>query len=201
MRQRAVRRLWIMCVAVALLPACGRRADATVGQPAPAFSLADQTGTTHQLADYRGKVVVLEWINPNCPFSRRHAEEGTMTRLATGNPEVVWLAVNSTASGHGDFLAPERHAAYNAEHEIAYPVLYDSDGKVGRAYGAKTTPHMIVIDEVGNVVYDGAIDDDPYGRSEQRTNYVQGALTAYAEGRAPQPATTKPYGCTVKYAG
>ena len=124
-----------------------------------------------------------------------------MTRLAKGNPGVVWLAVNSTASGHGDFLAPERHAAYNAEHQIAYPVLYDSDGKVGHAYGAKTTPHMIVIDEVGNVVYDGAIDDDPYGRSDRRTNYVEAALTAHRQGNAADPATTKPYGCSVKYGG
>jgi peroxiredoxin len=200
MRHTPVRRLWIAVAAALLLPACGQ-ADATVGQPASDFSLTDHHGTRHALADYRGKVVVLEWINPNCPFSRRHAEEGTMTRLAGGTPPVVWLAVNSTAADHKDFLDPERHAAYNAEHQIPYPVLYDSDGKVGQAYGAKTTPHMIVIDEAGKVVYDGAIDDDPYGRSEQRTNYVQAALTAHAEGRAAQPATTKPYGCTVKYAG
>ena len=200
MRHAAARRLWVAIVAAMLLPACGR-ADATVGKPAPEFSLTDQTGKTHRLADYRGKVVVLEWINPNCPFSRRHAEEGTMTKVASGNPEVTWLAVNSTAKGHDDFLAPERHAAFNAEHRIAYPVLYDSDGKVGQAYGAKTTPHMIVIDEAGTIVYDGAIDDDPYGRSKSRTNYVEAALAAHGAGRAPEPATTKPYGCTVKYSG
>ena len=199
MRHVALRRLWVAIVAATLLPACGR-ADATVGKPAPDFTLTDQAGKTHRLADYRGKVVVLEWINPNCPFSRRHSEEGTMTKLAAGNPAVVWLAVNSTASGHKDFLAPERHAAFNAKHQIAYPVLYDSDGKVGHAYAAKTTPHMIVIDEKGTIVYDGAIDDDPYGRSDSRTNYVAAALGAHAAGRAADPATTKPYGCSVKYA-
>lgn len=208
MRHAPVRNLCVALVAALLLPACGRAdgangsaAGATIGGPAPGFELTDHTGKVHRLADYRGKVVVLEWINPNCPFSRRHAEEGTMTRLVKGNPEVVWLAVNSTAGDHGDFLAPERHAAFNDEHQIAYPVLYDSDGTVGHAYAAKTTPHMIVIDEQGKVVYDGAIDDDPYGRSEARTNYVQAALAAHAAGRAADPAATRPYGCSVKYAG
>jgi peroxiredoxin len=198
---RTVRRhTWIAVAALLLLPACSR-ADANVGRQAPAFTLADQTGKQHSLADYRGKVVVLEWINPNCPFSRRHAEEGTMTGLVKGNPQVVWLAVNSTATGHKDFLQPAQHASFNSEHQIAYPVLYDSDGKVGQAYGARTTPHMIVIDEAGKVVYDGAIDDDPYGRESTRNNYVQAALTAHAAGRAVDPAATKPYGCSVKYAG
>ena len=200
MRHTALRRLWVAVIAAALLPACGR-ADATVGKPAPEFTLSDQAGKQHRLADYRGKVVVLEWINPNCPFSRRHAEEGTMTTIVKGNPEVVFLAVNSTARDHKDFLTPERHTAYNAEHHIAYPILYDTDGSIGHAYGAKTTPHMIVIDETGNVVYDGAIDDDPYGKSASRTNYVQAALTAHAAGRAADPASTKPYGCSVKYGG
>src|SRR5690606_24940278 len=130
MRHAVVRRLCVAVAAVVLLPACGR-ADATVGQPAPDFTLTDHTGKTHRLADYRGKVVVLEWINPNCPFSRRHAEEGTMTKLAEANPSVVWLAINSTAEDHRDYLTPERHASYNAEHGITYPVLYDVDGKVG----------------------------------------------------------------------
>jgi peroxiredoxin len=205
MSRIARRHLGVAVVAALLLPACGRAdagsAAARIGSAAPAFTLTDQTGKQHRLADYRGKVVVLEWINPNCPFSRRHAEEGTMTRLAKSNPEVVWLAINSTAGDHKDFLSPERHTAFNAEHQIAYPVLYDSDGKVGHSYGAKTTPHMIVIDETGKVVYDGAIDDDPYGRSDARTNYVQAALQAHGAGRAADPAATKPYGCTVKYAG
>jgi peroxiredoxin len=200
MRHTARRHLWVAIVAAMLLPSCGQAA-ATVGNAAPPFTLTDHAGKVHNLADYRGKVVVLEWVNPNCPFSRRHAEEGTMTRLSTANPDVVWLGVNSTAKDHADFLTPERHASFNGEHQIAYPVLYDADGAVGHAYGAKTTPHMIVIDEAGKVVYDGAIDDDPYGRSEARTNYVQAALAAHAAGRTADPAATKPYGCSVKYAG
>jgi peroxiredoxin len=191
-------RLWTALAVAILLPACAR-ATAKVGAPAPDFALADLAGKQHQLADYRGKVVVLEWINPNCPFSRRHSEEGTMTRLAKGNADTVWLAVNSTAAGHRDFLAPADHAAFNGKHGITYPVLYDVDGKVGHAYGARTTPHMFVIDERGMVVYDGAIDDDSYGRKEKRTNYVEAALGAHDTGKPVDPASTTPYGCSVKY--
>jgi hypothetical protein len=196
--RRTAHRLWTALAFAALLPACAR-ADAKIGGAAPDFSLTDHAGKQHRLADYRGKVVVLEWINPNCPFSRRHAEEGTMTQLVRKHSDAVWLAVNSTAEGHRDFLAPAQHAAFNGKHGIAYPVLYDRDGKVGHAYGARTTPHMIVIDEEGKLVYDGAIDDDSYGRKEARTNYVENALVAHAAGRTADPATTTPYGCSVKY--
>ncbi|HEV8629349.1 MAG TPA: thioredoxin family protein, partial [Thermoanaerobaculia bacterium] len=179
-------------------PACSRAA-ATVGGAAPDFSLTDLQGKVHHLGDYRGRVVVLEWINPNCPFSRRHAEEGTMSRLAAAHSDVVWLAVNSTRRGHGEFLTPEQHAAYDKQHGISYPVLYDSDGKVGHAYGASTTPDMFVIDEEGKLVYRGAIDDDPYGHAGKRTNYVDAALKAHAGGKPADPASTRPYGCSVKY--
>lgn len=203
MSRFTARRLGVALLAAALFPACSpasrAAADAKVGSAAPDFTLRDQAGTDHSLSAYRGRVVVLEWINPNCPFSRRHAEEGTMTRLAKANSEAVWLAINSTAQGHKDFLAPEQHAAFNGKHGITYPILYDTDGKVGRAYDARTTPHMIVVDEQGRIVYDGAIDDDAYGRKEQRTNYVAAALEAHAAGRAPDPAATQPYGCSVKY--
>jgi hypothetical protein len=192
--------LALALVIAVLLPACSR-AETAVGAAAPDFSLPDLQGKVHKLADYRGHVVVLEWINPNCPFSRRHAEEGTMTRLAAKHGDVVWLAVNSTAKDHRDFLAPQQHASYDKEHGIAYPVLYDTDGKVGHAYGAKTTPHMFVIDEAGKVVYNGAIDDDSYGRAKERRNYVDGALAAHAGGKPADPASTTPYGCSVKYSG
>ena len=200
MSRRTTRRLGMALLVAALLPACTRAAaDAKVGSAAPDFTLRDHEGKEHKLASYRGRVVVLEWINPNCPFSRRHAEEGTMTRLVKANPEVAWLAVNSTAQAHGDFLPAAQHAAYNGKHGIAYPVLYDADGKVGHAYDARTTPHMVVIDEQGRIVYDGAIDDDPYGRKQERANYVAAALQAHSAGRAADPAVTQPYGCTVKY--
>lgn len=197
MRDNA-RRLWTALAVAVLLPACAR-ADAKIGAAAPEFTLSDQHGKQHRLADYRGKVVVLEWINPNCPFSRRHSEEGTMTGLIKANADVVWLAVNSTARGHRDFLTPAAHTAFNEKHGITYPVLYDTDGKVGHAYNARTTPHMFVIDEQGKVVYDGAIDDDSYGRKDKRENYVAGALADHDAGRAVDPAATTPYGCSVKY--
>jgi peroxiredoxin len=202
-RRFALRALPLALAAALALPACAPAADVAaavaVGQQAPDFTLADLDGGQHSLADYRGKVVVLEWINPNCPVSRRHAEAATMVDLAADHPEVVWLAVNSTHPGHGDFLEPAAHKAYNAEHGIAYPVLQDRDGSVGKAYGAQTTPHMYVVDETGKLIYAGAIDDDPPGRAEAPSNYVAAALAAHAGGGKPDPASTKAYGCSVKY--
>lgn len=179
--------------------ACDASASATVGEPAPGFTLTDLHGEEHSLADYRGRVVVLEWINPKCPFSERHAKEGTMLELA--ERDVVWLSINSTHPDHRDRMSREEHLAYNRKYGIDYPVLYDSTGEVGKAYGAKTTPHMYVIDEEGTLLYDGAIDDDPLARNRpgERTNYVADALDALEAGRAVEPATTKPYGCSVKY--
>jgi hypothetical protein len=124
-----------------------------------------------------------------------------MTRLAKANPDAVWLAVNSTAEGHRDFLAPAEHASFNGKHGITYPVLYDSKGTIGHSYNARTTPHMFVIDEQGRVVYDGAIDDDSYGRKDVRENYVEGAMADHRAGKPVDPSTTTPYGCSVKYAG
>jgi peroxiredoxin len=179
--------------------ACDASASATVGEPAPGFTLTDLHGEEHSLSDYRDRVVVLEWINPKCPFSERHAKEGTMIELA--GRDVVWLAVNSTNPEARDHMTPEEHLAYNRKYGIEYPVLEDPTGEVGKAYGAKTTPQMYVIGEDGTLLYDGAIDDDPLARSdpEERTNYVASALEALGAGRAVEPATTKPYGCTVKY--
>jgi peroxiredoxin len=171
-------------------------ADVAVGAAAPAFELVDLNGKTVRLADFRGKTVVLEWINPNCPVSRGYAEKKVMTTTAKAHPEAVWLAINSTNKTHGDFIDTTSHAAYNQKNGIAYPVLYDSSGEIGHAYGAKTTPHMFVIDGTGKVVYNGAIDSGPGATS---TNYVDAALTALAAGKAPDPATTKPMGCSVKY--
>ena len=185
--------------AVSIL-ACSDRAGAglAVGDPAPAFALQDLDGKEVSLAQFRGQTVVLEWMNPNCPVSRRHAEAGTMTGLVSHHPEIVWLAVNSTNPKHGDYVAPAPHKKYDAEHGIAYPVLYDPAGQVGRAYGAKTTPHMFVVDGGGKVVYAGAIDDAP-GGGPASVNYVETALAALAAGKMPSPAATRPYGCSVKY--
>lgn len=173
----------------------------SVGETAPAFQLKDLNGKSHSLADYKGKVVVLEWINPNCPISDRHAREKTMTDLAKKHGDVVWLGINSTNDSHRDFLKPAEHLAYNRKNGITYTVLYDETGKVGKAYGAQTTPHMFIVDKAGKLVYNGAIDDDPSGRNPraQRVNYVDGGVVAKKAGKNPNPATTKAYGCSVKY--
>jgi peroxiredoxin len=190
--------LSLAALALAALPAL---AGATVGDTAPAFTLKGVDGQTRSLADYKGKVVVLEWINPNCPVSNRHAREKTMTELSKQHGEVVWLGINSTSPSSGDFLKPAEHMAYDQKYGIAYPVLYDESGQIGHAYGAKTTPHMFIVGTDGKIAYNGAIDDDPPGRKAKadRLNYVGHGLDAEKKGAAPDPASTKPYGCRVKY--
>lgn len=173
------------------------RADLAVGAVAPAFELQDLDGKAVTLAEFRGKTVVLEWINPNCPVSRGYADRKVMVQTAAAHPEAVWLAINSTSRKHRDYLAAAAHKAYDAKQGIGYPVLYDTSGEVGRAYGAKTTPHMFIVDENGKVAYNGAIDSGPGATS---TNYVDAALQALAAGKRPDPATTQPMGCSVKYA-
>ncbi|HEX6203363.1 MAG TPA: thioredoxin family protein [Thermoanaerobaculia bacterium] len=191
-------------LALLLTLACAAPAPAAVpvGQAAPGFSLTDLDGNTVSLADQKGKVVVLEWINPNCPVSDRHAREATMTDLVARHGDVVWLAINSTSKASGEFVPPAEHKAWAAEHGIEYTILYDESGDVGRAYGARTTPHMYIVDAAGKLAYNGAIDDDPPGRraKAERNNFVHAGLTAHAAGQAIEPATTKPYGCSVKYA-
>ena len=186
---------------LALLLTAPLAASGAVGTQAPDFTLTAADGSTHSLADYEGQVVVLEWINPNCPYSLRHTNEQTMIDLADEYGDVTWLAVNSTAPDHGDFLQPEEHLAFNQEKGIDYAVLYDESGDVGHAYNAKTTPHMYVIGSDGTILYNGAIDDDPRGGRSQaeRDNYVDGALTAVQAAGDVDPSATKPYGCSVKY--
>lgn len=187
---------------------CGPAAAvAPPGMHAPAFELADTNGKTHRLADYRGKVVVLEWLNHGCPYVRGHYDAGNMQALqreytAKG---VVWLSVNSSAPGKQGHYPPA-HANQLTRTKNAAPtaVLLDSDGKVGRSYGAKTTPHMFVIDGAGKVVYNGAIDDNTTARKtakdiEGARNFVRLALGSVLAGRPVETPSTKPYGCSVKY--
>lgn len=174
---------------------------AAVGKPAPDFTLVDTTGKTHTLSDYKGKTVVLEWTNPGCPFVKKHVKGGTMNKLMAANSDVVFLAINSTNKKHQDFLAPADYQKWAKEHNITHPQLYDTDGKIGMAYGAKTTPHMYVVDPDGVLAYAGAMDDKPMpmGDPAKAENYVAAALKSLAAGQKPNPAQTKPYGCSVKY--
>jgi len=198
MRKITLTTLFLAGLALAAAPAL---AAGTVGEAAPAFQLKDLHGKTRSLADFKGKVVVLEWVNPNCPFSDRHAREKTMSNLAKKHAAVVWLGINSTNADHGNFLPPAEHQAWAQKNGVDYAILYDETGKVGKAYGAKTTPHMFIVDEQGKIAYNGAIDDDPPGRkaAAQRANYVDGGLIAELASKPIDPNSTKPYGCSVKY--
>lgn len=172
-------------------------ASATIGAPAPAFTLPDAAGQPVKLSDFAGKVVVLEWVNPDCPFVKRHADAGTMRSLAQKyQGRVVWLGINST-----NYMDSAANAKWIAERSLPYPVLDDHTGAVGHAYNAKTTPHMYVIDTTGKLVYAGAIDDDNAGtKGASAVNYVDAALAEVTAGKPVSVAETKPYGCSVKYA-
>jgi peroxiredoxin len=178
--------------------------NAELGKPAPAFELKDVNGKAVKLADYRGKTVVLEWFNPGCPFVKYTHGEGPLAdpakRPGAGRADVVWLAINSGApgkQGHGAALNKQA----GADWKMSYPLLLDETGTVGRLYGAKTTPHMYVIDAKGTLVYRGALDNAPLGRSKdgQTVNHVQSALDDLAAGRKVRTAETQSYGCSVKY--
>ncbi len=159
------------------------------------FALKDQDGKEVKLSGFRGKTVVLEWINWDCPFSRRQYTNGTMKTLAEkyAPKGVVWLAINST-----HYATREKDKAWIAKHKLPYPILDDSPGKVGRQFKARTTPHMFIIDKAGRIAYQGAIDDDPPGKGA-KVNYVEKALEELLAGKPVTTSETKPYGCTVKY--
>lgn len=181
------------------------QAAATPGQPAPAFSVQDTTGKTRTLAEFAGKYVVLEWINHQCPFVKKHYNSDNMqkTQRAARTQGAVWLSVNSSAAGkqghtnaeQADNLTLEKKAEPSA-------VLLDTDGTMGRAYGAKTTPHMFIIDPKGNVIYNGAIDDKASADASDvagARNHVLAALEQVKKGEAVTVAASQPYGCSVKY--
>ena len=192
---RIARSLALFALAAAALATAAPQ-TAEIGKPAPEFSATDETGARHTLAQYRGKVVVLEWTNPDCPYVQRHYAHDTMEKLATryGARGVVWLAVNSTNTNQ-----PADTLAWKKEQGFEYATLQDSSGELGRLFGARTTPHMFIIDGQGLLRYAGAIDDDPRGREQQPRNFVDGGLTSLLAGGAPDPTTSQPYGCSVKY--
>ena len=203
MTMRAKGFLALTMAAAAVPPTA--RAAAVVGQPAPDFTLVDSNGARHSLSGLKGKVVVLEWVNFECPFVGKHYGSGHMQTLqkAYTGKGVVWLSVNSSAEGKQGYYAPQKINALMKE-KGASPTAYliDTDGAVGRAYGAKTTPHMFVVDPKGAVVYAGGIDDTPStDQADIATakNFVSAALDETLAGKPVTTASSAPYGCSVKY--
>lgn len=171
---------------------------ARVGKPAPDFTLSDTQGDRISLSSLRGKIVVLQWVNPGCPVCKRVFTTGLVRKMVSSlralSEDAVFLPVSTTPG-----MAPAKIAAYLKENGVEARGLMDGEGAVGRAYGARTTPHLFVIDKEGVLRYQGALDDDPAGRKAEAENYVLKAVQAILAGQPVSPETTKPYGCSVKY--
>lgn len=178
-----------------------------IGDTIPATSFADITGKTHNLADFKGKIVVLEWTNPNCPFVKKFYDKGDMPRIQTENlakNNVVWIAINSSAEGKEGFFADNAQAQKIVAEKGFKGTAYvrDPSGALGKQFGAKTTPHMFVIDATGKLAYQGAIDSvKSFDQADiaKATNYVSAAVDALLAGKAVETASTESYGCSVKY--
>lgn len=184
-------------------PLADAGASAAIGQPAPEFTLPAADGSTVKLSDFKGKRVVLEWFNPECPFVKAAHGDGALKDLAarTSATGVVWLAINSGApgkQGHGAEVNKQAAATW----AMAHPILLDETGAVGHAYGASNTPHLYLIDERGVLVYRGALDNAPMGEPEggTRVAHFEDALAALAAGQPIATAETRAWGCSVKYA-
>ncbi len=185
----------------------GTAAAIETGQRAPAFSVRDASGATRTLSEFSGRTVVLEWTNHGCPYVRKHYDAGNMQTLQRQAAEdgVVWLQIiSSRPNAQGYLDAAGARARVATDNAAPAATLLDPDGVMGRAYDARVTPHMYIINPQGVIVYQGAIDDRPSARPaslEGATNYVSAALADLAAGRAVQTTDTTPYGCTVKYEG
>ena len=198
------RRLFTLTLAAALSVVTLAAQAATVGQPAPDFSLSDVSGKTVKLSDFKGKHVVLEWNNPGCPFVRKHYQ-GNLQALqkeftAKG---VVWLAINSTEDASADYMSPPQLARWMTEQKAApTATLMDENGSVGKAYNARVTPHMYIVNPQGRLAYAGAIDSIASARvsdSDKATNYVRQGLNELLAGKQVSVAQNQAYGCTIKY--
>lgn len=199
------RRYSMAILAFILVGAVAEVWAASVGQPAPAFTATDTNNNVHKLSDYNGKFVVLEWTNRDCPYTRKHYQSGNMERLQHEWTQrgVVWLTVVSSAPGEQGYVIGGEENAYLAEMKAApTAVLLDPTGQLGHLYDAKTTPHMFVIDPKGVLIYDGAIDDratTDVSDIAGAKNYVVQALQEAMAGKQVTVATSRPYGCSVKY--
>jgi peroxiredoxin len=193
------------CVAAALLAVSSAALAVNPGQPAPDFALADLAGKPVKLSELKGKYVVLEWTNPDCPYVQKHYNSANMPNLQKeyGGRQVAWLTINSTREGHSEFKSPAQMGSWMKEKGGApAATLLDRDSKVGRLYGATNTPQMFVIDPAGKLVYGGAIDDKrSTNPADVKTakNFVRVALEESLAGKPVSTASTTPYGCTVKY--
>jgi peroxiredoxin len=182
-----------------------RTGPLAIGDQVPGFTLKGIDGEERSLAEFAGKPLVIEWFNPGCPYIRNVYEHGvvrhTLDELAKHG--VGYVAINSTAQQGDRIFTPEEIATQSREWlekcEIDVPVLLDSDGRIGKLFGAKTTPHMYVIDASGKLVYAGAFTDDSSGQKADATNYVLGAVEAMMAGEPVEPSQVKPWGCSVKY--
>jgi peroxiredoxin len=197
-----IRRLAFALILAVALPAFAAR----VGKPAPAFTGMDTHGTMHSLSQYHGKYVVLEWTNKDCPYAKAQYDSGNMQALqkewtAKG---VVWLTILSSAPGQQGYMTEAEENAWIVKvHADPTAAILDPSGTIGRAYEAKTTPHMFVIDPSGKLIYDGAIDDRPTtdpSDVDKSHNYVSAALSEAMAGKSVVTAHSRPYGCSVKYA-
>ena len=192
-------------LALSLALAAGTALAAAAGTTAPDFTLTDTSGKAVSLSDFKGKFVVLEWTNPECPFVRAQYGADAMQTMQKewGARDVVWLSINSTNKGNDEYKSPAQMNAWMKDKGAApKAVLLDGTSATGHAYAAKTTPHMFVIDPTGRILYNGAIDDKRSAReSDHRNanNYVRAALTEATVGKPVTVASTTPYGCTVKY--
>lgn len=200
-----IKTLFLSAMAVMALSVAPALAAPEIGKPAPDFTGTDTKGVTHKLSDFKGKNVVLEWTNPGCPFVVKHYDSKNMQKLQEKYTaqDVVWLSINSSAIGKEGNMTPEESNQYITEKGAkATTRIIDADGTIGKLYDAKTTPHMFVIDKEGTLVYMGAIDSDSSFKPESipgATNYVAAALDSLAAGKPVEVASTKPYGCGVKY--
>lgn len=199
---KSIRAFLLVPVALVALAALAAR----VGEPAPDFTGTDSHGQTHKLSDYRGKFVVLEWHNNGCPYTRKHYESGNMQNLQKEWTQkgVVWLTVISSApDSQGYVTAAQENDYLGKMHAVPTAAILDPKGEIGHLYEAKTTPHMFIINPQGVLIYNGAIDDKPTSDQSDiagARNYVSAALQEAMAGQPVAVASTRPYGCSVKYA-
>ena len=197
--------LSLIATSISLMAATETNAAASVGQPAPPFTLNDTNGKVINLTDYKGKTVVLEWHNPECPFVKKHYDSSNMQRLQSKYTKdgVIWLAVSSTEPAHQDYKKPDAlNAMMKSINASSTAYLMDESGETGKAYGARTTPHMYIINAEGMLVYAGGIDDKRTANIadiKNARNHVAAALDELKAGKNISVPTATPYGCSVKY--